>query len=514
MDTLEIYTAALAEYKNRNYEKALNFLDVLKKTGLHWSKAILLEAYIRRDQKLYLTEINTLEKIFLCTDIAESEAEAYSLLGSALRNLGKSKDAVNCFIKSARLEKNPTAICTEISNAIFAASDVEDFTAEEFQSLYAEYRKNLADIQPYEKISYNHEKLRVGYLSGDFCAHPVMSFACSLIVGSNKNLFDIYCYSSGKNVDAVTLQIKNSATIWRDISDLSNFDAAKLIRADEIDILFDLSGHTNGNRLPIMAYRPASVQISGIGFMNSTGLKCVDYFLSDKICAENFSAMQNFFTENIACMTHSHFCYTPIKKMPVPKNAPCISNDFITFGCFNNFSKITDSMLKAWKKILDAVPNSKLILKHKIFDTAECKNFVIERLKNLEIDIARVEMRGFSADYLEQYGEIDIALDTFPYNGGLTTCEALFMGVPVISLYGERHGTRFGYSILKNIGLARFAASSFEEYIQRAVALAADKDLIKILRKNLRDMMKNSHLMNVKEYVRGLEIFYISALEN
>ncbi|MBQ7703889.1 MAG: hypothetical protein IJT73_00440 [Selenomonadaceae bacterium] len=516
MEVLEIYAAALAEYRNKNYEKALEILEEFKKIVPNWAKAILLEAYIRRDQKLYLSEINLLKKFFEVIDIAQERfltADAYSVLGSALRNLGQSKAAVNCFLNSARLEKNPTAICTEISNAIFAASDVEDFTAEEFQNLYAEYRKNLADIQPYEKISYNHKKLRVGYLSADFKEHPVMSFARSLIVNANKNLFDIYCYSAGKNFDAVTEQIKNSAKIWRDISDLSDFDAAKLIRADEIDILFDLSGHTNGNRLPIMAYRPANVQISGIGFMNSTGLNCVDYFLSDEICAENFSAMQNYFSENMVCMTHSHFCYTPIKKMPAPKIAPCTSNDFITFGCFNNFSKITDSMLRAWKKILDAVPNSKLILKHKIFDTAECKNFVIERLKNLEIDIARVEMRGFSADYLEQYNEIDIALDTFPYNGGLTTCEALFMGVPVISLYGERHGTRFGYSILKNIGLEKFAASNFEEYIQRAMELADDKELIKILRKNLRDSMKNSPLMNAKEYVQELEEFYLAAVQ-
>ena len=213
-------------------------------------------------------------------------------------------------------------------------------------------------------------------------------------------------------------------------------------------------------------------------------------------------------------MTHSHFCYTPLKKMPAPKIAPSISKGYVTFGCFNNFSKVTDSMLTAWKKILDAVPNSKLILKHRIFDTVECRNFVSTRLQNLGIEISRVELRGFSADYLEQYGEIDIALDTFPYNGGITTCEALYMGVPVISLYGDRHGTRFGLSILKNIGLDEFAVPNFEEYIKRAVALANDKNLLQILRKNLRAIMENSPLMNTKEYVQELEEFYIAACEN
>ncbi len=517
MDALEIYAAALAEYRNKNYEKALEILEEFNKIAPNWSKAILLEAYIHRDQKLYLSEISALEKFFKVTDIEQEKilaADVYSLLGSALRNLGNSKAAVNCFINSARLEEKPTAICTEISNAIFAANDVENFTAEDFKNLYAEYQKNLACIQPFEKKTYNHKKLRVGYLSADFKEHPVMFWASALIFESNKNLFEVYCYSAGKIFDAVTEQIKNSVEGWRDISDLSDFDAAKLIRSDEIDILFDFSGHTSNNRLPIMAYRPAAVQISGIGYMNSTGLNCVDYFLSDEICSEHFSAIQNFFTENIICMTHSHFCYTPLKKMPAPKIAPSISKGYVTFGCFNNFSKITDSMLAAWKKILDAVPNSKLILKHRIFDTVECRNFVSTRLQNLGIEISRVELRGFSADYLEQYGEIDIALDTFPYNGGITTCEALYMGVPVISLYGDRHGTRFGLSILKNIGLDEFAVPNFEEYIKRAVALANDKNLLQILRKNLRAIMENSPLMNTKEYVQELEEFYIAACEN
>lgn len=507
MDVLEIYAAALNEYRNKNYEKSLEILDELKKIAPNWDKAILLEAYIRRDQKLYVTEISLLENFFEVVDIAQEKylvADAYSLFGSALRNLGKSKEAVQFFLTSARLEENSEAVCTEISNAIFAANDVENFTAADFEKLYAEYRKNLAAIQPFEKISYNHKKLRVGYLSADFNEHPVMNWAGALIFNHDKKLFDVYCYGAGKDFDAVTEKIK-ACVNWRDISELNDFDAAKIIRADEIDILFDFSGHTSGNRLPILAYKPATVQISGIGYMNSTGLNCVDYFLSDKTCAGNLE----FFTENLICMSRSHFCYTPLKNFLAPKIP---AKDFITFGCFNNFGKVTDSMLKAWKKILDAVPRSRLILKHKIFDTAEGKNFISARLKNLGINLSRVEMRGFSTNYLEQYNEIDIALDTFPYNGGLTTCEALFMGVPVVTLYGERHGTRFGLSILKNIGLETLAASTIEEYISRAVSLAGDKVLLKFLRENLREVIKNSPLMDAKNFVKELEEFYIAAM--
>ena len=187
----------------------------------------------------------------------------------------------------------------------------------------------------------------------------------------------------------------------------------------------------------------------------------------------------------------------------------------MTFGSFNNFAKVTDSILIAWKKILDAVPNSRLILKHKIFNTSDEKNFVDQRLKSFGFDLARVEMRGFSIiNHLIEYGDIDIALDTFPYTGGVTTCEALYMGVPVISLYGARHGTRFGLSILKNIGLDELAVDSYADYINRAVALSGDWELLTILRKNLRLMMKNSPLMNSESYLRDIQGAFFKILND
>lgn len=510
MEVLEIYSSALQEYRAKNYDTALTFLDEFNKVAPNWAKAILLEAYIRRDQKLYVTEISLLKKFFSIVNIEEEKnlaADAYNVLGSACRMLGLSRQAVDFFLKSAQFENDRKQICSEISNAIFAASDVENFTAEDFEKLYAEYRKNLADIVPFEKTFYNHKKLRVGYISADFYEHPAMFFACNLITGHNKNFFEVYCYSTGNKFDAVTDKIKNSVEVWRDISNLNDEDAAKLIRADEIDILFELSGHSAGNRLPILVYRPAAVQISGLGYMNSTGLNCVDYFLSDVNC----NADSKYFTENIIAMDHSHFCYTPLKNFPAVKHK---KNKHVIFGCFNHFSKVTDSILIAWREILKAVPKSKLILKHKIFDTAECRNFVLERLKNLGLNIARIEIRGFSQNYLNEYNEIDIALDTFPYNGGLTTCEALYMGVPVISLRGDRHGNRMAYSILKNVGLENLAVSNLDEYIQRAVTLANDKDWLKVLHKNLRTMFQNSPLMDFKNYVKEIEETYLQIFED
>ena len=323
------------------------------------------------------------------------------------------------------------------------------------------------------------------------------------------NLFTVYCYSNVKEPDEVTELFRKVVKNWRDIYDLTDEQAAKLIRDDEIDILFDLDGHTENNRLRVAAYRPATVQISGVGYMNSTGLDCFDYFLSDVYCAGDSS----WFTEKLLVLPHSHICYeSPIKLEPAAY-PPCFRNKFVTFGSFNQFAKVTDSMLTAWKKILDAVPNSRLLLKHKIFSSDDGRQFVSKRLKNFGFDLVRVEMRGFSEHHhLIEYGDVDIALDTFPYTGGVTTCEALYMGVPVVSLYGDKHGTRLGLSILNNVGLYELAVDSYDDYVKRAVALANDWELLAILRKNLRTMMKKSPLMDSANYIRETEQAFIQVL--
>ena len=510
-DILEIYSAALAEFKAGNFERALEISAELKKIAPDWAKNFLLESYVYRAQKKFSDEIESAKK---CIDLAEKSgdkktaATAFSILAAAYRVVGESEKAVENFCRSAELEDDLKQKRTELSNAIFAASDAENFGADDFGKLYSLYRKTFEKIVPLEKKIFRHEKIRVGYLSADFHNHPVAYFFWALIAGADKNNFAVYCYSADKNSDLITENIKNFSDAWRDISDLDDEDAAKLIRADEIDILFDLAGHTSNNRLGIFAYRPANIQISGIGFMNSTGIFETDYFLSDKFCAGDKAACEKYFTEKILELPHSHFCYTPLKNFPAPSDAPCVEKNFVTFGYFGNFSKVTDSILKIWSEILRRVPTGRLILKHKIFAGEEGREIVRERLKKFNFDLSRVEMRGFSPLYLKEYSELDIALDTFPYTGGITTCEALYMGVPVISLFGDRHGTRFGLSILSNAGIGELAVATPEEYIDGAVALAGDRELLSVLHKNLRNMTESSHLMNLNEYVRAVEKKY------
>ena len=509
MNTEELYAEATELYKAKKFTAALKALDELKAENPDYKRAYTLEACIREDMSNYVREIDALNAFLKRADLNVPEerglaAVALSGLGMAYRQLAMPQTAIKYFCEAARLIGNNAAACERISAALLTGCHEEEFTPAEFQSLCAEYRKYLADIKPYERRVYNHERIRIGFLSADFKLHPAMLWASALLTGLDKAAFKVCGYSGVKVYDRVTNYLKREMEVWRDIADLNDAQAAQIIRNDEIDILFDLSGHTAGNRLRVAAYRPASVQISGIGYMNSTGLDAIDYFLTDKYCAGD----ADYFTERLIVLPHSHVCFiAPTKLEPAPP--PCLKNGYVTFGSFNQFGKVTDSMLRTWKAILDEVPDSRLILKHKIFTTTDGRDFVSRRLKNCGVEVSRVEMRPYSANYPAEYADVDISLDTFPYTGGVTTCEALYMGVPVVSLYGDRHGTRFGLSILTNVGLKELAVDSYDDYVKRAVMLAKDRELLTLLRKNLRGRMEKSPLMDAQGYVRAVAAAFI-----
>ncbi len=367
---------------------------------------------------------------------------------------------------------------------------------------------------------YNHEnvrriadkKLRIGYISGDFRRHAVAYFLEPLLKEFNRDEFIIHCYSLNK-ADDVTANLRRQPVLWREMYGKAPAVVAKIIAEDHVDILVDLGGHSGEtNALPIMAYRPAPIQMTALGYTATTGLKAIDYFLSDKICSPAGVRADNIgFTEKIIKMPGCAFCYAPglVRQMPpAAARAPITDNGFVTFGSFNNFNKVSDELLHLWRSVLDRLTDSRLIIKGKVASTPSGREILTERLRKLSFDLSRVELRPFSQNYLEEYNDIDIALDTMPYNGGLTTCEALFMGVPTVTMRGKTHGSRIGASILTAAESTELVAQNQMEYVKKILQLASNPALIKRYHSGLRDYVRNSPLMDTKKYMAELQELY------
>ncbi|TYZ27927.1 hypothetical protein FZ041_09785 [Selenomonas caprae] len=509
---IEAYRNVFRLWQQRRLIEAEKLLDEFwQQSGMKSLRGMLLMAYILRDRQKYVSEVKVLEELlerFADSGEAKLLADAWSMLGSVLRRLGESELSVEAFKKSVELEPDKEQKLVECSNALFSANAIDGVTAEYMQSLYALYRRLLADlaIEPYPVPDWQHEKIRVGYLSADLRDHAVAQFVRPLFCQYDRERFRVYGYSLVRRPDDVTAALQQGCDTWRDVSDGSWAEIARQIRADEIDILVDLAGHSAENALPVFAYRPAPVQISGIGYFNSTGMQEMQGFLSDRYCSpEEYSS---YFTEKLLRLPQSHFCYQPFSKFPAVGQLPCLAKGYVTFGCFNNFAKVNDGMLLLWKEILQRVPDSHLLLKHSLLGTEEGLSYTRQRFERLGMPMERIEFRGLSKDYLEQYNDMDIALDTSPYPGGLTTCEALYMGVPVVTLKGNRHGARFGYSFLANLGLQELVAEAAEGYVDIAVKIAGDWELLALLRANLRRMMQELPLMDGDAYMRAMESLY------
>jgi Predicted O-linked N-acetylglucosamine transferase, SPINDLY family len=355
----------------------------------------------------------------------------------------------------------------------------------------------------YNELAPN-KKIKVGYISNDFKLHSVAYFILAQIALHNKDNFQVFCYSDVRNPDFITEQIKSYSDNFVNISEMNNEEVSNLIKRDEIDILFDLGGHLGINRLPVFAMKPAPIQINAIGYPNTTGLKNMDYRLTDDYC-DPYGESDEIHTEKLIRMSNSFLCYTNSAEAPEINKK---NNDTIVFGSYNNSCKLNGNTIKVWSEILKRVPESILVIKSNIFfDDVALQEFK-DKFKVYGINEDRLKfitMHITIKEHLDSYNEMDIALDTFPYNGTTTTCEALFMGVPVITLVGDRHASRVGDSILSNLNLKELIAHDEKEYIEKAVNLAKNKEHIKFLNKNLREFMINSPIMDSGAYVEEFE---------
>lgn len=456
-----------------------------------------------------------------------------NLLGQAYKYFGMAQQAAQCYHLASEAAVYFPVKTSNYSNYVFSLHYIfmpqwEYVEAHRgYNALYSVLKPFIHDRRQLKRRQKKRGKLRIGYISPDFRRHVVLLFIWAMVTKYNRHDFEVYCFSNSPTEDEYSKYIQRQVNFWCNISQLPLRDKALLVYQQELDILVDLAGHSRDNCLPVLGYKPAPIQISGIGYFATTGLQTVDYFLSDKYLAagcalipaesnqvidENLQATvlasSESFTEKLLVLPHSHFCYVPIKEMPPVRQAPFMSKGYITFGSFNNLIKANDVVLETWGAILQQVPESRLLLKCASLDDDDIRELFRQKLLSLGLPEERFQLRGFSADYLPEYYEMDIALDTFPYPGGGTTCDALYMGVPVVTLGDGSHGGNFGISLLKNIGLDFACSYSVEEYIQKAILLAQDKELLNALHLGLRNMMENSPIMNEQQYMQELEQGY------
>ncbi|HYD60232.1 MAG TPA: glycosyltransferase [Noviherbaspirillum sp.] len=347
--------------------------------------------------------------------------------------------------------------------------------------------------------------LRVGYVSADFCQHTVGLFVKDVIASHNRSRMQVFTYSAGQVDDWVTATVRQAST-FRDIRNLDDAAVAEQIRQDGIDVLVDLSGHTAGSRLTVFAYRPAPVQVSWLGYFATTGLPVMDAVLLDDWHAP--SGMEAQFVERIVRLDGGRFCYAPVPFAPEDvAPAPCPVNGHVTFGSFNNTAKLNPAVIALWARVLAAVPESRLLLKWRTFQDEEMRAQISGAFARHGIAADRIVLRGasFHVDVLKEYADIDICLDTFPFTGGLTSCEALWMGVPVVTWPQGRVVSRQSYAFLKAIGLEELAAESADDYVRIAAELAGNPDRIRTLRSAMRSQMRQSALCDVAGFTQRIE---------
>lgn len=346
--------------------------------------------------------------------------------------------------------------------------------------------------------------LRVGYVSADFCQHTVGLFVKDVLKRHDSRRMTVFAYSAGQVDDRVTKQIRH-ATRFRDVTRRDDRGLADLIIEDAIDVLVDLSGHTAGSRLTAFAHRPAPVMLSWLGYFATTGLCCMDAVLLDPWHA--FQGMEQNFVERVLYLPNGRFCYQPVSFAPDVAPLPCRAKGSVTFGSFNNTAKYNRDVFRLWAKILLRVPDSRLVLKWRTFHDHALQDAVRACFERQGVDPGRIDLRGpsFHADMLAQYADIDIALDPFPFNGGLTSCEALWMGVPVVTFPQSRVVGRQTFAFLSAIKESGLAADSAEDYVKIAVDLAHDQTRLNTLRATLRPSMKTSPLMDPQGFTRQLE---------
>ena len=433
--------------------------------------------------------------------------EACVGLADALQTLGKNSETLAALEMAITQRED---YHEAHSNLIFTLDFLEGYGAREHQLERDRWYERHArvhgqSIQPHGNDRDARRRLRIGYVSADFRTHSACAVFAPILLGHDRRAFEVVCYSGVKREDEMTARLRAAASQWHSTLGVSDEALAAQIRQARIDILVDLSGHTEGNRLLVFARKPAPVQITAWGHATGTGVKTIDYFLADPVLVPHEE--RGLYAEQVIDLPCG-LCYAPPQHLPEVSGLPALEGRPFTFGCINRVEKISQRTIVAWGRILGQVPGSQLLLKHVGLGDPGVRQHMLERLGAVGIEPRRVRMIGFTphAEHLKVYQAVDLGLDPFPQNGGVSTAEALWMGVPVVALKGGTPSGRIAASILSALAMQHWSAASEEEYVSIAVRAAGELVALARTRAQLRTTMSASVFGDPVRYTRAVEL--------
>ena len=431
--------------------------------------------------------------------------KAYNNLGNLLSNLGKFDEATNAYKQAIKIKPDyPKAYSNLLFNLIYKT----DFDLNYYLSEAKKFRLNCKTIKKLKftyKYETNPKKLRVGFVSADFGNHPGGYFTLGLLRELRKKNFELVAYPTIERQDELSRHFKPLFSKWSLIKKKDDENVVKQIINDGIHILIDLQGHSAKNRLPIFIYKPAPVQVTWLG-QGSTGISEIDYFIGSNYITPKDE--EKHYVEKVLRLPEISQCFTPPDFDLKIENLPAIKNNFITFGCVNKLAKVNDDVIALWSKILLSVPNSKLLLKNKLLDSKEIIDTTIQRFKKQNVKKEQLILEGESKtrkELLNIYNKIDIALDPFPFQGNTTSIEAVWMGVPIITLKGNRYISHFGESINSNLNMSNWIAENYADYILKAKKFSSDINELSKIRTSLRQSCLQSPVFDSKRFSKHFD---------
>ncbi|MBI3452206.1 MAG: tetratricopeptide repeat protein [Rhodospirillales bacterium] len=434
-------------------------------------------------------------------------AEAWNNLGNALTEGTRHDEALAVYRRALAIRSDYRAAG---SNLLLCMNYMQSVAPAEIAAAHRDWAARHLPAPPNRALGprIGNRPLRVGYVSPDFREHPVSHFLAAVFAAHDRARIELVCYADATQEDAMTARLRAHAALWRSTVGLSDAALAQQVVDDRIDLLVDLAGHTAGNRLGAFALKSAPVQATWLGYPNTTGLAAIDYRLTDAV-ADPPGEADTLHVEKLFRLPDGFLCFTP------PDDAPPVAaradGGSVVFGSFNMLAKINEATLALWARILARVPQARLALKAAALADPGTRDLIATRFTRAGGDAGRLDLLPATAartDHLGLYGRIDIALDPFPYGGTTTTCEALWMGVPVVTLAGERHAGRVGASLLARVGLDELVARNADDYVAIAAAFATDGARRAALRAGLRDRLAASPLCNAPRFARALEDAY------